>query len=188
MTTLTEHFERDLGPIEVGWTSDADGNRLPFQVVKFDRVPLRGLAAFATLGLSRHPVQSRTSGKEIRLELLLLVHADQTSGPFPAILQDIAKETILAGKSILRGDVLGPKGPLTPGSAMEAFYVTAPVYLPDEFASADEDGNSIVIAWLVPVSGQEAAFIRDRGWPAFEDLLVEVDPDLADLNRPSILL
>jgi hypothetical protein len=187
MGNVAEQLERSLGPIEAGWSEDADGNPIPFQIARFDHVPIGGVA-YATIGLGRFPARSRTSGKLVRLELLLLVHADQAAGPFPSILQQVASQTVLSGHALLRGDVLGPRGPLVSGSPLEALYVTAPVYFPDHFATATERGDPVVIAWLVPVSRKEAEFIADRGWSAFEDLLVEIDPDLTDMGRKSMLL
>lgn len=188
MSNVAEHLERMLGPIGWGWSSDERGDRLPFYVLRFNQVPLPGVVAYATLGLGRHAVESRVSDNWIRLELLILLREDQAEGPFPGILQDVALGSVLSGRPLLRGDVIGPHGPLVPGSAMEALYVTMPVYFADEFATATESGEQVVIAWLVPISVQEANFVGQHGWSAWEDLLVEVDPDLTDISRDSLLL
>jgi hypothetical protein len=50
-----------------------------------------------------------------------------------------------------------------------------------------EEGESIVFAWLVPITANEASFVRSRGWSAFEKKLEEHDPDLLDMPRPSFL-
>ena len=71
---------------------------------------------------------------------------------------------------------------------MEALYVGIPVYLPEAFATFKrEDGDTSVVAWLVPISAAEARFVDRRGWEAFEDELVKHDPDLSDPHRPSIV-
>ncbi len=102
------------------------------------------------------------------------------------LLQQIGMEALAADRPLLRGDVIGPRGELFAGSGLEAVYVAIPVYLPDEFAVCDEDGTEIVIAWLVPISSSETQYVREHGWRAFEDRLVESDPDLTDVFRASL--
>lgn len=64
-------------------------------------------------------------------------------------------------------------------SKMEALYAAIPVYLPNDFGQFDD----VVITWLVPVSRSEAEFVAARGWPAFEERMIDVDPDLTDVDR-----
>jgi hypothetical protein len=187
MANVPDHLERFLGPIEGGYSTDADGNKQHFQVVRFNRVPIDGVTAYATLGLCRHPTDSGKAGAQIRLELLILVRDAQAKSPMAGILQQVALETVMVGRPLLHGDVVGPKGPLVNGSAMEAFYATEPLLFSSEFNAAEENGVPVIIAWLVPISRNEATFVAERGWPAFEALLLERDPDLTDLYRRSIV-
>ena len=71
---------------------------------------------------------------------------------------------------------------------MEALYVAHPTYFPDEFGECSSGGHAMRILWLVPISRPEAQYVRDRGWSAFEDQLVERQPDLTDLLRPTMPL
>jgi hypothetical protein len=82
--------------------------------------------------------------------------------------------------------VLGPQGSIVEDSLMEAFYVGMPVYLPDEFGSCEVEGNQIAIAWLVPISRNEAACVARYGWDSFEDRLMELDSDLTNIFSRSI--
>ena len=188
MPGLVEHLERHLGAIDVGWTRGADGAALPFSVVRFAKGSGPGTVAFCTLGLSRHALRSRTSDRSIRHELLMLVPESLRDGPVPGILQQVGSDALGAHTALLRGDVLGPRGPLLPGSELEALYVAIPVYLPEEFAGFEENGQRGVVAWLVPISAREAGYVADHGWESFEDRLVEADPDLTDPGRPSLPL
>lgn len=183
--TLVDHLERYLGELEVGWSVDEDGREMPFQVVRFPRGSGSGTVSFATLGLSRYPLRSH-SGKEIRHELLMIVPDRLREGPVPALLQQIGIEVLAAAAPLLRGDVVGPRGSLLQGSPMEAVYVAMPVYFPDEFAVYEDDADPIVIAWLVPISAQEAEYVKEHGWNAFEARLADTDPDLTDPFRPSL--
>lgn len=188
MAELVDHLERFLGPIQEGWNLDVDGVKMPFQIVRFDKGSGPGTISFSTLGLSRLGLPSPASSQVIRHELLFLAPDNLRDGPIPSLLQQVAMDALNGKRALLRGDVLGPQGPLLPGSPMEALYVGMPVYFPDEFGSCEVEGDSVVIAWLIPISKSEATYVADHGWPAFEDCLVESDPDLTDVYRSSMSL
>lgn len=118
----------------------------------------------------------------------MVVPESLTAGPVPSLLHQVAMNALAQQSALLRGDVLGPQGPILPESSMEAFYVGMPVYFPDDFSTCEEQGRTIVIAWLIPISRTEADFVFNHGWSAFEDQLVDHDPDLTDPLRPSLQL
>ncbi len=188
MSGLTEHLELYLGEIQEGWTRDADGSKMPFQVLRSRRGSGPGTLSFSTLGLSAYSLQSSGTGREIHHELLMIVPEDLASGPVPALLQQVGIDALTAGRALLRGDVIGPRGPLVRGSAMEALYVGMPVYLPDEFATYTYDDLSVVIAWLIPISQHEANYVALEGWKSFENRLATDDPNLTDINRLPLAL
>jgi hypothetical protein len=185
---LISHLEHYLGAMEGGFQLDEPGSPTPFQVARFPYESDSRTCAFATLGLARFALPSRTSEKEIHHELLMLVPEALAVGPIPGILQQVGLGALSAHGALLRGDVLGPVGPVIDGSSMEALYVSAPAYLPDEFAACDTEGHRVVIAWLVPISRREADFIVRHGWEAVEEALVSADPDLVDVFRDSMPL
>jgi Suppressor of fused protein (SUFU) len=186
--TLIDHLERFLGPIQEGWSHDATGSRLPFQVVRFARGPTADSVSFATLGLSREAFHSTSSGKSIHQELLMVVPSTYKSAAIPDLLQSIASATRASGHALLRGDVIGPRGPILPGATAEALYVAIPVYFPKAFHSYREADREIVMSWLVPITADEAGFIKSHGWKAFEGHLDEGDVDLIDITRRSALV
>lgn len=96
--------------------------------------------------------------------------------------------SLTEGRALLRGDVIGPGGPLVHSPAMEALYVGMPVYLPEEFATYSSDDSSVVIAWLIPISRAEANYVTRKGWKAFEDRLAADDPNLMDVHRLSLAI
>jgi hypothetical protein len=184
---LPEHLEKFLGTIETGWPRDADGRKMPFQVALFARGPRAGTVTFSTLGLSKTPLHSRASGKHIYQELLMIVPESLRVGPVPGVLQQIGQEAIAKGDALLRGDVVGPRGPLfSDESKMEALYAGVPVCFPDEFATYREDDRDVVMVWLIPITRSEAHFVRARGWNRFEDELVKANPDLIDPRRQTL--
>lgn len=175
---LWAHMESFVGEIEAGWSRTPDGREAPFQVVRFASTTLDG-TAFATLGLSRIPLKDPQRDRSYKLELVMLAPKDLQDGPVPALLQQIGLECVESGRALLRGDVIGPRGPLFRRSSLEALYATLPVFLPDEFAQFG--GTAIV--WLVPILPSEASYIRTHGWPSFEDILLARNPDLLDFER-----
>jgi hypothetical protein len=176
---LIEHLEARLGALTGGWKRDG------FQVGAY--AGSLGADWFATAGLSRHPLHSRTSGRHLRQELIVGSRPGEHTTGLPHLLGQVADELLASGQALLRGDVLGPRGPLAPGSAMEALYAAIPVYHDDEFAAVDlPDGTRAAIVWLVPISSAEAAYVASHGWNAFEDELVRHDPDLLDVGRAEL--
>jgi hypothetical protein len=180
---LIEHLERYLGPIDSGWSSDADGVPQPFQVARYEVGKITGTVCFSTVGLSRHPLQSRRTNRQIRQELVMCVSDSLRAGPVPALLQQVGNRALSSGRPYLRGDVLGPSERLFVRSELTALYVTLPVYFPDEFAVVAEGDSNIAICWLVPISSGEADFVTSHGWGSFERLLEKEDPNLTDVYR-----
>ncbi|GAA3905095.1 suppressor of fused domain protein [Streptomyces lannensis] len=186
---LIEHMESRLGRLAEGWSVDPDSNPMPFQLGRFQDGTLPGVVTYATIGLGKHALTSRTSGRGIHQELLLSVRSENASGVFPALIHQLAMGLLEHGDAILRGDVIGPRGAIIPESSLEAFYAAIPVYYDDAFAAVDlESGSRTVMVWMVPIGKSEAAFVAKAGWAAFESKLAEQDPDLLDLKRSEIRL
>jgi hypothetical protein len=179
---LVTHVESFLGPIDVGWTKDADGEPMPFQVARFTELET-GWVAFMTIGLSAHRLRSRVSEKTIRQELLILVPPTHRDGPLPGILQQVGNMALDSHHALLRGDVVGPYGKLLDGTDMEALYVAPPTIFPDDFAVYEGSAGDVVIAWLIPIHHSEAHFVHRNGWSKFENRLLAADPDLLDVRR-----
>lgn len=134
MGDLIGHLEQYLGTISGGWT-DPDEPETRFQVVQLDGASDSSLVSFSTLGLSRVPFHLDNDSRQIRHEFMITVQEDQVSSQIPALLHQIAMESIEGAEPLLRGQVVGPRGPLIPGSSMVAFYVAPPVHQPDAFST-----------------------------------------------------
>lgn len=184
---LPDHLERFLGTIRSGWTKDAEGRKMPFSVAEFSNGPRSNTVTFSTLGLSKVPLHAVTALTHVYEELVIVVPDSLRVGPVPGILQQIGQEAISRGRAVLRGDMIGPRGPLfSPDSQMEAFYAANPLCFPDEFASYREGDREVVLLWLMPISRNEAEFVRAHGWSRFEDELVKAELDLTDLRRRTL--
>jgi hypothetical protein len=86
----------------------------------------------------------------------------------------------------VRGQVFGPRGPLFLGSKMEALMVLAPVYLPDDFFLFVGDCERVLFPWMMPISAEEAQFVRIERYDAFESILDQTEIDLLDPYRVSL--
>ena len=95
-----------------------------------------------------------------------------------------------ARSGLLRGQVIGPSGPIAPGATVDSFYCAPPVLFPETFGVYDATSPPTVFVWLLPVMSAEAEFIARRGWPAFEKALGEMQHDqvLLELKRPTMNL
>jgi hypothetical protein len=187
MKNLIGHLESHLGRIDVGW-NHADGTAWEFQVLRFVGGPIANTVTYTTLGLSDNPLPSPVSAKQVRHELLFMARPAFCDRNIPAILHQVGTEAISSARPYLRGEVIGPRRTLIPGTDMTGLYVALPAYLPDSFALyKSPDGISCIFAWLVPITSNEAEFSKTKGWEAFEDRLASIDPDLLDLNRRSIV-
>lgn len=71
---------------------------------------------------------------------------------------------------------------------MEAIYATSPFYFPSAFEVFEPAGlGPVNITWLIPVLREEGKFIQEQGWEAFEELIATKEPDLVDMERPSLV-
>ncbi|MBD3920224.1 suppressor of fused domain protein [Paenibacillus sp. PR3] len=184
----TEYLEHHLGNIEYGWSKDSEGNNTPFQVVKYSGGPFSGTVTYSTLGLSNVGFISPISKKLIRQELIFVSYSNFGDKNIPGLLQQVGARMLNKQHPYLRGDVIGPYGKLFDVTELEALYVTKPVYFSDSFHTFNPtEGSPIVQTWLVPITANEANFIANNGWDKFEDKLVDINPDLVDFNRSSII-
>jgi len=186
MRTIVDHLEEVLGLIVGGWGSDPDGRKLPLQIAQFANGPVAGTGALATIGLSNHAL-AMGDGRSVRQELVMVFRNEDGPRNLPAVMQHVAMSALDQHRAYLRGDIIGPRGPLFSGSRYEALYVAIPVYFPDSFRLFRPDtGDPIVMAWLVPITHGEAHLIQRRGWSFFEDQLEAQDPDLLASDRAGV--
>jgi hypothetical protein len=183
---LIAHLERYLGKMSNGYRVGSAASINSLQVAKFQNQPVRNAATFVTLGVSATPLE-QLSGGFLRQEFIFAVKdSDSRSNEIPGLLATVGGEVISNKKVLLRGQVLGPSGPLLEGFDKTALYVTHPAYFPDGLHYFRDSSPEIVFSWLVPITSQEAKFVAEVGWEHFEDHLTSENPDLLDLSRESL--
>ena len=187
MSDLIQHLETYLGEIRSGYAHDDIGAKLPFQIARFEGAP-PNTTTLVTLGFSKVGLRAAGTPKRVRQEFIMTMNAEWNPKNLPAILHQIATEASAKDEAYLRGQFIGPRGQLIEGTAMEALYVSIPIYFPDEFqVYTPPTGDPVVLVWLIPITAAEAQYVNERTWEAFEDLLERVNPDLRDLGRASVV-
>jgi hypothetical protein len=180
--SFVDHIEEHLGPIQ-GGTPLREG----VQAAWFADCPSPGATTVMTLGLSHH-VFHQTNGPDVRLELVMACHESLVESLNPAsLLADVCDRIAPTHHAPARGTVFGPAGPLFPASEMEALYCSPPTYFHQDLRSFDGFPEPFLPIWLIPITPEEATFVHENGWQAFEDLLDEASPDVLDVARASLV-
>lgn len=87
---LVQQIEHTIGPISRGWSRDADGNKLPFQVVLGSGSPVPNMQVLSTLGLSEKPLE--TSGRYFRQEVVMMFRGSDGERNLPGLMQQVGME------------------------------------------------------------------------------------------------
>lgn len=176
---LVEHLEAFLGDIAGSWDTDPDGNGLPFQIVHYEGRAPEGTEIFSTLGLSDYQLGEYGA----RIELLMIAPKGLTPGTIPPILHEAGMLPIDADDTPDLGDTYSDVEGLAEVSPMDCLYVGRPLYQPAEFNPFDNGDDRVAFFWLIPVYPEEAEFIEDEGWKAFEQVMWDLDADPTDFIR-----
>ena len=154
-------------------------------VLEASNSPQVGVKAFCTIGLSDAPLF--LDGKEFgaRVEIL---------GACGAAFQGLESAISSAAFCVMNSQWFCAPGAIFPGvveahgisSTMSDFYFAQP-FLWESLKTINVEGQDI--AWLlaVPVSKAETEFARNNGPEKLEALFSELDIDIFDLNRPSVV-
>ncbi|PSL41050.1 suppressor of fused protein SUFU [Planomicrobium soli] len=187
MKSIISFLEEHLGKLEAGWLSLEMDCQHDFQVNLFDDVPFEGATTYSTIGVSEYPLWDAKHTRFFQ-EAIIISKKEFGVENIPGILMQVADRLLASKHLMLRGNVIGPAGPLFESSKLEALYVTSPVYFNEEFYVFQQSSEKeVIMVWLVPITKNEAAYITEFGWEQFEELLEIVDPDLTDFHRDSIV-
>lgn len=185
--TIIEHFEKFLGPVQQGWReTNAQENDLRLMVVRFSNTPFEAASTYATIGLSDHLLEL-ADGRQVRQELLFAAHDNYASDAIASFLLSFSEFVRSKSWALARGDVVGPSAALIPGVAVNSVYACPPVIFPEGLGLYSGSSPSTIIAWLVPLTGDEGSAEKRIGGDSFEEMLERSNPDLLDLNRPGII-
>jgi hypothetical protein len=142
-----------------------------------------------TAGLSRRHL-GLPNGGALHQEFVMHVPTDDYPARAAGLLFQVAGEVVRRRAGVQHGQVIGPRGPLFPGSQTTAMVAISPRYLPESFAVCHTESGSVpvVLTWLVPITTGEAEVIQKSGWGTLEQAFAAQDPDLADPGRAEVAL
>lgn len=182
---LIDFLERHLGTM-AGGTHFGSPPDQTVNVARFENQPVEGAITYVTTGLSHHALH-QIENPPLRLELLGCVWSRFRSSGIDSLLHILAREILESHHAPPHGAVSGPRGPVTSGSSLEAFFFMHPAYHPGDLEEFSGFDDPTYIVWPVPITSAEAAFVHAGGWRVFEERLFQADPDLMDLMRSSIV-
>jgi hypothetical protein len=182
--SFADHLETHLGTIDGGFKAP-DGSG--FHIVYFKDKPFTGIVSYATLGLSRHLLALPESGHTILQELVFFATHDVDVTMAVSFINHLAEQMVATHQGLYRSEYIVNDDPIFEGSAMNAIYCSVPMIVSDDFCLYVEGDTKVILVWLIPVYGEEADYIKTNGGDKFAELLEEKNPDLWDLNRPSVL-
>ena len=184
--SIIDHFERFLGPIQESWQLMQDGEKCPFQVVRCTG-RVENTSIFCTLGLGNHSFKETLdlTGQPVRHELLIAIPESFGTGTIPALVQQLGVISLERHKAFLRGEVIGGSHFVFSGLQFRGFYASTPSFVEgDDFdIYVRQDGQPVVMIWMIPVYEREIEFIRTQGWNRFEDLIIMKNLDPVELLR-----
>jgi hypothetical protein len=143
---------------------------------------LSGVRVYVTAGLSDLPLVQDEKGP-ITQELLFACKGDHDYDAI-TLLGVIANQVATRKSALVRGEVIGPAGPIVEKSILTSVLATVPAFLPDN-ASFFPGKPPTVLVWLLPLSTAEAQLARKLGCPHFEGVLNTIadSVDIYDLHR-----
>lgn len=173
--SLIEHIESNLGVIKNSWKLNLENTNL--QVVKFLNKPFEDLVTYCTVGLSNFDLKINNV-KTIKQELIFTVPKDQlyyNDEDVASFILTFAKHIIETQKALLRGEIVGPGNILFRNTKSNSIYCSIPVFYEDDFHVYKGSSPETIFVWLIPLLKNDALFIKQNGWNAFEDILENIE-------------
>jgi hypothetical protein len=184
---LLGHLETTLGYCQGAWTKGTDGQELPFHIAHWHHQPCHSAVTCSTLGLFRHEVTLPQRQTTLQQELMLSVYGLEHQSLLASWLYHCGQLFLGQSQALSLHQVIGAFDTMLGDSDKCAFFVAPPVYFPPELAVWQDSVPYTHLLWLVPVTREEGLFIAKQGGSAFEALLAEDEPDILNLNRPSLV-
>ncbi|WP_249276236.1 suppressor of fused domain protein [Bordetella genomosp. 7] len=161
---------------------------LSIDILEVDDSPDDGLVSYSTLGLFETLLR-HGDGTPLETRVELCAEAPQEQDLWGNILGTAAFGLMRSGQAVGPGSVLRDCVlEYYPQCSVPHLYLCAPFSWQDgEFARVEVDGEPVNWLQAFPISEAERQYVQEHGADAFEDILLEQDPDLYDLERPSVV-
>jgi len=162
-----------------------DEGEVAFYTLKIPHLPCGEATTYATIGLAKYSFP-RTKD-ESGVELVYSIYTAQDTDKIRKHFNDAGRHMVSKEDSPY---VSGDAAPLidTFGNDMKAFFFLDPiVYFPEKLKVVKDISPTVNFLWFFPITGEELKFIEEYGSTKFFELVVEMDPDLMDINRESLV-
>ena len=188
---VATHLDHHLGRSSVVRNQEATEDWRPFRLVRYQDQPVPGSSTVVSVGLSEI-VLSLAPGVIGRQELAMSAYdafVDARITELIQILAALVRGSEASERGWFPGTVLPFAGPVLDGLPFETLYSADISYLDADARLVKATDPMTNLAWLVPIFGSEVAFISNRGFRAFEQLLMRSDPaiDLLDFTRQPVI-
>jgi len=161
---------------------------LSIDILEVDDSPEDGLVSYSTLGLFDAELL-HDDGKPMDTRVELCADMPEDLEEWGAVMATAAFGVMRQGHAAIPGRVLEDcVSEYYPDTTVPHLYLCVPYsWREGSFPGLELDGGATV-HWLqaVPISDRERDYIESAGHEAFEDALVDADPDIYDLQRESL--
>ena len=148
--------------------------------------PEKGVTAYATIGLSDHPLL--LEGKEFGARVELLGACSSATPGFENVLSTLAFCVInskwFCAPGIIFPDVVSMYGL---SATMSDIYFASPFLWEDRFGSREVIGKNVAWLMAIPISKAESELAQRLGPTELERILSERKADVSDVNRASVV-
>jgi hypothetical protein len=164
---------------------ETDGQPLTLRVWEFRDRPVVGAMTFVTSGLSGLQL-TREDGAIGRAELMFSCYEEWADIDCAYLLLAIVKYVLVDRAMPRQGKAITLTSPIVEGTGLTGLICYEPMYFDERLYVPRSTAPPTLFVWLVPLTSTELALVSKAGWPPLLDLLVEHDPELLDLERPSM--
>jgi len=175
---LIPAIEKNMGPIQKGWTSDrVEGLNV------INPASSLGLPYFLlTLGLSQKVFSAKYTKKDVRVEYLMEFKASLDRERSAQILLELAEKTISYDDLPGPGDVVMLPDGIWKDDNISFLYFTMP-YLRDEGFMNYMSSAGVDVVWVLPITHFEHQILKKDGREALEAFWIKNQTNLHDPLR-----
>lgn len=175
---LIPSIEKNLGPIQNGWTSDEIKG---LNVINPARSP-EGPYFLLTMGLSQKAFKAKYTKKDVRVEYLMEFNPSLDHEKSAEILLELAEKTISHDDLPGPGDVVMLPNGIWEEDEISFLYFTMP-YLRDVGFMNYISSAGVDIVWVLPITHFEHEILKSEGRDSLEKFWIENKTNLHDPLR-----
>ncbi|WP_250675743.1 suppressor of fused domain protein [Paraclostridium ghonii] len=146
--------------------------------------PYTGVISYGTIGLSGYDIRKVSDNKNLRLELLGACDIEEEL--FANILATTAFEIMEKGNCGYGHIISDVIAQYVVGSDMKHIYLMN-AFLWEGFNTLEFENKKVAWLLIIPISGEEKKYALDNGYDALETKFEEMDIDIFNLRRKSVL-